>query len=127
MRNVILVIVGALAALAAAARAQEFETFVLEPNRPNVVARLKGRGKRPLLLMGHTDVVPVNREGWSRDPFGAEIVEPARRGLEALDPAADGAVATPRPAQAQGAFRAKVRPGSERRCDNTQGSGALRN
>jgi hypothetical protein len=30
--------------------------FALEPNRPNVVARLKGSGKkRPLLLIGHTD------------------------------------------------------------------------
>src|ERR1044072_138967 len=33
------------------------ETFVLkDPNRPNLVARIKGNGaKRPLLLMGHTD------------------------------------------------------------------------
>jgi hypothetical protein len=31
------------------------QTFAFEPNRPNVVARLKGNGsKRPLLLMGHT-------------------------------------------------------------------------
>lgn len=34
------------------------QTFVLEPNRDNLVARLKGNGrKRPLLIMGHTDVV----------------------------------------------------------------------
>ena len=25
--------------------------------------------------MGHTDVVPVNPEGWSRDPFGGELVD----------------------------------------------------
>lgn len=32
------------------------QTFAVEPNRPNVVARLKGNGsKRPLLLMGHTE------------------------------------------------------------------------
>src|SRR6187402_672046 len=36
----------------------EFQEFALEPNRPNLVARLKGSGnKRPLLLMGHTDTV----------------------------------------------------------------------
>src|SRR5512132_3832307 len=34
------------------------ELFALEPNRPNVVARLKGTGrKRPLLIIGHSDVV----------------------------------------------------------------------
>ena len=33
------------------------EVFALEANRPNLVARLKGTGKkRPLLIMGHTDV-----------------------------------------------------------------------
>src|SRR5690349_16682669 len=32
-----------------------------EPNRPNLIARLKGSGaKRPLLIMGHTDVVNVD-------------------------------------------------------------------
>ena len=37
------------------------EVFALEPHRPNLVARLKGTGKkRPLLIMGHTDVVNVD-------------------------------------------------------------------
>ena len=32
--------------------------FALDPGRANLVARVKGNGsKRPLLLMGHTDVV----------------------------------------------------------------------
>src|SRR5438045_6316685 len=32
------------------------QMFSTEPDRPNVVARLKGSGKeRPLLVMGHTD------------------------------------------------------------------------
>src|SRR5262249_27062545 len=32
------------------------EVFALDPNRSNIVARLKGSGKkRPLLIMGHTD------------------------------------------------------------------------
>ena len=48
------------------------QTFALNPNRANLVARLKGNGsKRPLLILAHTDVVPVQREKWPLDPFGA--------------------------------------------------------
>ena len=35
--------------------------------------------------MGHTDVVPVNPDGWSRDPFGAEIVDGFVWGRGAVD------------------------------------------
>jgi acetylornithine deacetylase/succinyl-diaminopimelate desuccinylase-like protein len=48
------------------------ELFTLEPNRPNVVARIKGNGrKRPILLMGHTDVVNVDASKWTHPPFSA--------------------------------------------------------
>ena len=48
------------------------QVFSVEPNRPNLVARLKGNGsKRPLLLMGHTDVVNVDPKKWTNPPFGA--------------------------------------------------------
>ncbi len=48
------------------------ETFTLEPNRPNIVARLKGNGsKKPLLLMGHTDTVNVDEKKWTFPPFSA--------------------------------------------------------
>jgi len=48
------------------------ETFSLEPHRPNLVARLKGNGKRrPLLLMAHTDVVNVDPKKWTFPPFSA--------------------------------------------------------
>jgi acetylornithine deacetylase/succinyl-diaminopimelate desuccinylase-like protein len=48
------------------------QTFALDPNRANLVARLKGNGsKRPLLILAHTDVVGVQREKWPVDPFGA--------------------------------------------------------
>lgn len=48
------------------------QTFALDPNRANIVARLKGSGsKRPLLILAHTDVVPVQRAKWPVDPFGA--------------------------------------------------------
>ncbi len=49
-----------------------FEVFAREPHRPNVVARLKGTGrKRPLLIMAHMDVVSVDAKKWSHPPFGA--------------------------------------------------------
>ncbi|MEP7117837.1 MAG: M20/M25/M40 family metallo-hydrolase, partial [Acidobacteriota bacterium] len=48
------------------------ETFALEPNRPNLVARLKGSGKkRPLLLMAHTDTVNIDAKKWTHPPFSA--------------------------------------------------------
>jgi acetylornithine deacetylase/succinyl-diaminopimelate desuccinylase-like protein len=48
------------------------QTFALDPNRANLVARLKGNGsRRPLLILAHTDVVGVQREKWPVDPFGA--------------------------------------------------------
>src|SRR5438093_12840736 len=44
----------------------------VEPNRPNVVARLKRNGrKRPLLVMAHTDVVSVDARKWTFPPFSA--------------------------------------------------------
>jgi acetylornithine deacetylase/succinyl-diaminopimelate desuccinylase-like protein len=44
----------------------------MEPDRPNVVARLKGNGKkRPLLIMGHTDTVSVDASKWHFPPFSA--------------------------------------------------------
>jgi acetylornithine deacetylase/succinyl-diaminopimelate desuccinylase-like protein len=48
------------------------KTFELEPNRLNIVARLKGSGKkRPLLMMGHTDTVNVDPAKWTYPPFSA--------------------------------------------------------
>ena len=40
------------------------------PRRGNLVARLRGTGKRkPLLLVAHLDVVEAKREDWTSDPF----------------------------------------------------------
>ena len=48
------------------------QVFALDPNRSNIVARLKGNGrKRPLLVMGHTDVVTVDPSKWKHPPFSA--------------------------------------------------------
>ncbi len=50
----------------------EVKVFARDPNRPNLVARLRGNGsKRPLLLMGHTDVVTVDETKWTHPPFSA--------------------------------------------------------
>jgi acetylornithine deacetylase/succinyl-diaminopimelate desuccinylase-like protein len=50
------------------------QIFALDPARANVVARLKGNGsKRPILILGHTDVVGVQREKWPVDPFAAVL------------------------------------------------------
>jgi acetylornithine deacetylase/succinyl-diaminopimelate desuccinylase-like protein len=41
-----------------------------DPNKHNLVARLRGSGaRRPLLLLAHLDVVEAKREDWSFDPF----------------------------------------------------------
>jgi acetylornithine deacetylase/succinyl-diaminopimelate desuccinylase-like protein len=40
------------------------------PERGNLIARLRGRGARPpILLLAHLDVVPALRSDWSTDPF----------------------------------------------------------
>lgn len=45
-----------------------------DTKRQNFVARLKGSGKgRPLLLVAHSDVVPVERKEWTVDPFSGEL------------------------------------------------------
>src|SRR5579862_4495136 len=50
------------------------EIFELVPGRGNLVARISGRGgKKPLLIMGHIDVVGVEREKWTVDPFGGLV------------------------------------------------------
>ena len=49
------------------------QRFALEPDRANLVARQRGNGsKRPILLMGHTDVVGVQRDKWYADPFSGQ-------------------------------------------------------
>jgi acetylornithine deacetylase/succinyl-diaminopimelate desuccinylase-like protein len=50
------------------------QTFALDGARENLVARIKGNGKkRPLLILAHEDVVNVSREKWPVDPFGAVL------------------------------------------------------
>jgi acetylornithine deacetylase/succinyl-diaminopimelate desuccinylase-like protein len=51
------------------------QIVAIDPNRSNIVARLKGNGKkRPLLILGHTDVVTVDAAKWAHPPFSATRV-----------------------------------------------------
>jgi acetylornithine deacetylase/succinyl-diaminopimelate desuccinylase-like protein len=56
------------------------------PGRGNLVARLKGNGKKkPLLLMAHLDVVGVERDKWTVDPFGSVIKDGYLYGRGSVD------------------------------------------
>ncbi|MGK2962397.1 MAG: M20/M25/M40 family metallo-hydrolase [Gemmatimonadaceae bacterium] len=64
------------------------ETQLLVPveNRAAVVARIRGKGsKRPVMLMAHMDVVGVERDKWSCDPFGGVIRDGYLYGRGAID------------------------------------------
>jgi acetylornithine deacetylase/succinyl-diaminopimelate desuccinylase-like protein len=79
----------------------DVERYEPAPGRTSLVARIEGR--RPdaptLVLMGHTDVVPANADGWRRDPFGGELVDGdvwGRGAIDMLNLTASMAVATRR-------------------------------
>jgi acetylornithine deacetylase/succinyl-diaminopimelate desuccinylase-like protein len=51
-----------------------YQVFAKDPQRPNLVVRMKGNGsKRPVLVLGHTDVVTVDAKKWTFPPFGATL------------------------------------------------------
>jgi acetylornithine deacetylase/succinyl-diaminopimelate desuccinylase-like protein len=57
-----------------------------DPERPNLVARLRGAGTAPpLLLYGHVDVVTTERQEWTHPPFEAKLVDGWIWGRGALD------------------------------------------
>ncbi|MEO8289104.1 MAG: M20/M25/M40 family metallo-hydrolase [Chloroflexota bacterium] len=58
----------------------------LDPNRPNLIARLKGRGDAPPFLMqAHVDVVTTANQDWQHDPFGGELIDGYVWGRGTLD------------------------------------------
>ena len=63
------------------------ELIETAPNRVNVVAKIEGSdAKRPgLVLHGHIDVVPVNADDWSVDPFSGLIKDGFIWGRGAVD------------------------------------------
>src|SRR5262245_20677893 len=63
-------------------------TTLLEPapGRGAIVARLAGNGSaRPILLLAHMDVVGVEADKWTQEPFGGEIVDGYVYGRGAID------------------------------------------
>ena len=55
--------------------ATSFRTYDDEKKRVNLFATIKAKksnNKKPIILSGHTDVVPVSK-GWSSDPFTATM------------------------------------------------------
>jgi acetylornithine deacetylase/succinyl-diaminopimelate desuccinylase-like protein len=74
--------------LEAALKREGIETHLFEPapGRGALVGRLKGNGsKQPVLIMGHMDVVGVERDKWSVDPFAAEVKDGYLYGRGAID------------------------------------------
>jgi len=66
----------------------EAEVIEITPGRGSCVARIAARGaptEPPLILLSHLDVVPVDGESWSRDPFGGELVDGVVWGRGAVD------------------------------------------
>ena len=67
--------------------ASSFRTFDDEKKRFNLFSTLKAKkvnGKKPIILSGHTDVVPVSKS-WSTDPFKATIKEDKLYGRGSCD------------------------------------------
>ena len=64
----------------------ECELLAAEPGRTNLIARLRGGGDGPTLtFLGHVDTVRADREEWSRDPWGGDLVNGWVWGRGALD------------------------------------------
>jgi acetylornithine deacetylase/succinyl-diaminopimelate desuccinylase-like protein len=57
-----------------------------DESRPNLIARVRGAGEAPpLLLYGHVDVVTTSGQDWTHPPFAGELVEGWLWGRGALD------------------------------------------
>ena len=56
------------------------------PGRANIMARIEGKKKgKPVILLGHIDVVPAKEDEWDTDPFGGELVNGFVYGRGAID------------------------------------------
>jgi acetylornithine deacetylase/succinyl-diaminopimelate desuccinylase-like protein len=63
----------------------EVELYAREPERPNVVARLRGGDGPSLAFLSHTDTVLADPGEWERDPWSGDLVEGEVWGRGALD------------------------------------------
>jgi acetylornithine deacetylase/succinyl-diaminopimelate desuccinylase-like protein len=69
-----------------AAEGIESQLLIPAENRAAVVARIRGDGRaRPVLLLAHMDVVGVESDKWSCDPFGGVIRDGYLYGRGAID------------------------------------------
>jgi acetylornithine deacetylase/succinyl-diaminopimelate desuccinylase-like protein len=74
--------------LAAELRDGGFEVDLLgaEPERPNLVARLRGTGDGPTLcLLSHVDTVLATAADWTHDPWSGDVADGCVWGRGALD------------------------------------------
>jgi acetylornithine deacetylase/succinyl-diaminopimelate desuccinylase-like protein len=77
-----------VAYLAGLLSAAGLDTTILarDPARPNLLARLPGRGQAPpLLIYGHVDVVTTEGQAWSVPPFEGRVAAGCVWGRGALD------------------------------------------
>jgi len=64
----------------------ECRVYPLPDDRANLSARMPGDGrKRPLVLLNHMDVVPVERQFWQEEPFGGVVKDGLIWGRGAVD------------------------------------------
>jgi acetylornithine deacetylase/succinyl-diaminopimelate desuccinylase-like protein len=69
------------------------QIFEPSPDRGSILATLKGNGKKkPILLVSHIDVVPVEKEEWEVDPFSGIIKDGYLYGRGAHDDKAMGII-----------------------------------
>ena len=62
------------------------ELLGAEPGRPNLVARLKGRGEGPTLCyLGHVDTVLADASEWTHDPWSGDVADGYMWGRGSLD------------------------------------------
>ncbi|HTZ85262.1 MAG TPA: M20/M25/M40 family metallo-hydrolase [Solirubrobacteraceae bacterium] len=64
----------------------ECELLGAQPERPNLIARLRGREQGPTLCyLGHVDTVLANPAEWTHDPWSGDVADGFMWGRGALD------------------------------------------
>ena len=104
---------------AAGLPAADVQVISSGPRKGNLVARLRGTGARkPILLIGHLDVVEAKREDWNFDPFKLQEVNGFFRGRGSIDDKAMASIFVANLIEyVQGRLQARPRhhPGAHRR------------
>ncbi|MDP3386480.1 MAG: M20/M25/M40 family metallo-hydrolase [Eubacteriales bacterium] len=63
----------------------DYKIIESAPGRGNIIARLKGGSKEPMLFISHLDVVDVDATKWDKDPFAGLIEDGHIIGRGTLD------------------------------------------